>query len=641
MEPGHGQCKAVVLKSIKKMNKAEIIDGLLELLLKHRRTQFKREDFSEIEKALKMGIIHRLDLETELYEIDMEAPTLMEAFWEMAKVKVGPFPKNIPEVSQKIERLDEILKEENGIKANVIGTYSAILRGLHVFLLGKLEEQGVDVGTYYEDYLGHKAELKVRLFHFDRCFFRFLPRSGYPADRVLKLCKLGLANEDNYNVLDFARLLAKANFGLANEVYARIKKGDGTLLKGFRTNLAIGLYNGGMHELFEEYKERITEEPDEAFRFFQVIDKKDKKTLETIFGIVASDDREENRVRKADVLSMLINHQGATKKIRQRSFDLIKSYFESENEEVKHGVLWSINYITDFEEERFGILMAYLTKTSNFKVLTNFFWRFKDPKYMYGLLRACYYQAWGRSSISFFKEAIGHFWQVNRDASEKQIFAMFDPQRQLGLLPVEVLMCGYMNPLPVDLLKLDSEDKQINAIRCICIFPHSFDSLLPIVLKLKDSKFPKVNLYLKERLAQLIVEVYHELLFESIKGLLGTTAKDKMFLREMTKAFDRHKEIKVLKDSVDDLNPMQNERDFMDLFYNLEHERRSILMEEIHQSKDSFMSHAKRSVIVRGNAWKMPEKEEITPLQRFAAGHWMHGNAVLNPDLFELELRNI
>tara|TARA_Y100001968_G_C19074996_1_gene580233 strand:- start:472 stop:666 length:195 start_codon:yes stop_codon:yes gene_type:complete len=64
-------------------------------------------------------------------------------------------------------------------------------------------------------------------------------------------------------------------------------------------------------------------------------------------------------------------------------------------------------------------------------------------------------------------------------------------------------------------------------------------------------------------------------------------------------------------------------------------------MEEIHQSKDTFMSHAKRSVIVRGNAWKLPEKEEITPLQRFASGHWMHGNAVLNPDLFELELRNI
>jgi len=308
---------------------------------------------------------------------------------------------------------------------------------------------------------------------------------------------------------------------------------------------------------------------------------------------------------------------------------------------MAHGVLWSTTYIKDFEEERFSVLMAYLKKTSNFKALSNFFRRFNDPKYMYGLLRGCYYQAWGRTSIEFFKESIGHFWRVDKEASQRQILAMFDPKRELGLLPVEVIMCGYINPLPVDLLQLDSAEKQINAIRCICIFPSSFDSLLPMVLELRNSEFPKVKTFLKERLTQLIVEVYHGMLFESIKRLLNASAKDKKFLKEMSKAFKRYQEIKDLKDSVNDLNPRQNERGYMELYQSLEHEQRSKLMENIHQREGSFMSHAKRSVIVRGNAWKSTEKEEITPLRRFAAGHWMHANAVLNPDLFEFELRNM
>ncbi|MAU14141.1 MAG: hypothetical protein CMH46_01200 [Muricauda sp.] len=617
------------------------IEQALEFILKTKKSQFQRRDFKNVDALVELGIAKLINKELELYEFETNAPLLTKALYGLSVQKMGQLPIDIPNAFQKLDEFEEVLKKEQGIAPNVIGSYSTFLRGLKGYVLFQLEQKGVDVGGFFEGLMKNKGQRENQLFLFEDSFFRFLPNSRYPAPRIFALCKLAMENDEAYYVLDFARSLPYKNKELAQELYELSKGHKLAKEKGFVTNLAVGLYNSCKVELFEYYRTLIAVRPNEAFRFFQVIDKKDRKTLEAILGIVASDDREENRVRKAYVLSTLIVHQKATKKIRQLSFDLIKSYFESENEEVKHGVLWSTNHITNFEEERFGILMAYLNKTSNFKVLTNFFWRFKDPKYMYGLLRACYYQAWGRSSINFFKEAIGHFWQVNRNASEKQILAMFDPQRQLGLLPVEVLMCGYINPLPVDLLKLDDEDQQVNAIRCICIFPHSFDSLLPIVLKLRHSKFPKVNLYLKERLVQLIVEVYHEMLFESIKRLLGTTAKDKNFLNEMAKALDRYKEIKALKDSVDDLNPRQNERDYMELFYSLEHERRSILMEEIHQSKDTFMSHAKRSVIVRGNAWKLPEKEEITPLQRFASGHWMHGNAVLNPDLFELELRNI
>jgi len=626
----------------KQENKSKkLIGQALKFILKSKKNQFQGKEFKDVDGLLMLGVVKRLDGGTELYEFDTNAPLLTKALYELYEQKQGPLPTDISSAFKKVDELEEILKKENGIAHNVIGTYSTFLKGLKGHVLLQLEQRGVDVGNFFKNLIKNKHQRENQLFLFEDSFFRFLPKSGYPASRMFELCRLAMEQDESYYVLDFARSLPYQNKKLGQELY---EMGEGDELvesKGFVINLAVGLYNLSNKGLFGHYRNLIQEKPNEAFRFFQVIDKENRKTLEAVLNIVALDEREENRVRKTDVLCDLINHPKATKKIRKQCFDLIKSYFESQEDSVAHGVLWSSTYIKDFEEERFHILMAYLQKTSNFKALTNFFRRFKDPKYMYALLRECYYLAWGRTSIEFFKESIVHFWQVNRESSEKQISAMFDQERQLGLLPVEVIMSGYINPLPMDLLKLDSEAKQLNAIRCICIFPHSFDSLLPMVIQLRNSKHPKVKAYLKERLTQLIVEVYHELLYNSIKELLGSTAKDKKFLKEMSKALERYRKIKELKESVNDLNPKQNERDYMQLFYSLEHERRAKLTEDIHQREGSFFSHAKRSVIVRGNAWKLSGKKEITPLKRFAAGHWMHGNAVLNPDLFELELRNI
>ena len=618
----------------------KLIERVLNFILKSKKTQFQAKEFENVEDLVKHGIVKKIDEQTELYEFETDAPLLTNAMYELCEKKVGSFKSDILGAFQQVDEFEEILKKEQGIAKNVIATYSAFLRGLKGYVLLQMEQKGVDVGFFFESLIKNKGKRENQLFLFEDSFFRFLPNSGYAASRIFTLCKLAMENDEAYHVLDFARLLPYIKKDLAQQVYDLSQGDELAETKGFVTNLAVGLYNSGNKELFGHYGKLIHNKPNEAFRFFQVIDKKTRKDLEAIHGIVAADEREENRIRKTDVLCALINHRKATKNLREQSFNLIKSYFECQDDTVAHGVLWSSSYIQNFEEERFHLLMAYLQKTSNFKALTNYFRRFNDPKYMYNLLRQLYYMAWGRTSIHLFQDSIGHFWTVNREASEKQISAMFNPERQLGLLPVEVIMCGYINPLPMDLLQLETMEKQKNAIRCFCAFPHSFDKLLPQLLQLRNSKFPEVKAFLKEQLSRLIVEVYHKMLFESIKGLLDDSAKDKKFLKDMSTALERYDKILTLKDSVNDLNPTQNERDYMQLYYSLEHERRTKLIEDIHNREGSFMSHASKSVIVRGNAWKLAGKEEISPLGSVSTSHWMHRKAVLNPELFELELRN-
>lgn len=86
-------------------------------------------------------------------------------------------------------------------------------------------------------------------------------------------------------------------------------------------------------------------------------------------------------------------------------------------------------------------------------------------------------------------------------------------------------MSGRDNPMQIDLLKLKTEEDQILAITMICKFPHSFDKLLPILIQLKDSKFPKVIENLQMQLSVLVYECYNETLIEWLENLIPKSRK--------------------------------------------------------------------------------------------------------------------
>jgi len=297
-----------------------------------------------------------------------------------------------------------------------------------------------------------------------------------------------------------------------------------------------------------------------------------------------------------------------------------------------------IHRLKAYEAKKYELLIVYLGKTSNYNIIKDFFWHFNDPKYVFHLLQNVYKVKWVRNSISIFEDSILHFWSVSRDATEKYILKMFDPKFKFGLLPVEVIMCGYGSPLQINLLELKTKNEQEKAIDCFCLYPHSFDRLLPILLELRKSKFRAVKQKLESRLGLLIIESYHGLLYDAVSNLLSKSKADKMFLERLKKPLNLYENIKNLKNKVNDLNPFMNEKDLFNYYIELEKEIHSKMMNEM--GKSSFLREiTKNTIIVRGNSWKFPNKE-VMPLAHIKSEHWIDKRAYLNPDLFELTLNN-
>ena len=125
--------------------------------------------------------------------------------------------------------------------------------------------------------------------------------------------------------------------------------------------------------------------------------------------------------------------------------------------------------------------------------------------------------------------SLNHFLDTNKEETEEQILNLFN-FRKYSLLAVKIILSDHSGVYSVDLLKLLKQEAQLFAIDSICNYPHSIDDLLPLLLKLKESKFKEVKDYLQTKLAELIFEVYHESLLDLIKKNLTNSQKDKNFL---------------------------------------------------------------------------------------------------------------
>ena len=106
-------------------------------------------------------------------------------------------------------------------------------------------------------------------------------------------------------------------------------------------------------------------------------------------------------------------------------------------------------------------------------------------------------------------------------------------------------------------------------------------------------------------------------------------------------AFTYYSKIKEVKNNNKHLDPLENERTLVELYYRLEDENKAEMINEISNGKDSILGEMTKSVIiVRGNSWKLEGKDEITPLNLIRSSSVLDSRAFKNPDLFESNLNN-
>lgn len=619
------------------------ITDLIHYTFENRKGKYEFSEIPDYDVLLKEEVLKIAEKDPQHFEINLDSFLFNEVLLNIAETELKrKLPDNIVDALLFIDDFENHLK--NKYQLDILSKeYTNSVNALKAFVLTILNNQ-LSVYDFYVELVKDKQQNKKDRSGFIDLYFHFLVISNSSEEIILQSC-IEYNNNEKYSsnyTYNFLGGLGKNHSTLAKQLVEFGIKNDFQKYSVFIPNLLIGLYNAGHSDTFDYTILIFEKDPITAMKAFSGYNLSNGSEIKQLFELL-------NKIEpitvelvnlKSVLFCIFIENDKTSSEIKKKCFEEIIKLLNSEDHKIVDAVFQNVQYSLDsHEHEKYSLLNIYLNNTKNFNVIRDFFYNSNDPKYLFDLLIRNYDVSGFRGSIDLFTNSLNHFLDTNKEETEEQILNLFN-FRKYSLLAIKIILSDRSGVYRIDLLKLSKLETQLFAIDSICNYPHSIDDLLPLLLKLKESSFKEVKDYLQTKLAELIFEVYHESLLNIIKKNLTNSKKDKDFLIPLQKAFDEYSKMREFKAKIKDLDPTENERNLMDLYYRLEHENQAKMMKNTDKDENSFLSSVKNMIIVRGRAWKNEDSENVLPLGYFESSMMVDTRAYKNPTVYEQNLEN-
>lgn len=613
---------------------------IIEKLLRYNQRSFATTELKRTDYLLESNILKENKDNAESLDLIISQSFLLEI---LNYVKCDYKEMTFNNISESFKTIDNFKKKKSkDFGINVGNRLIDLFKDLKIFVLQKYEDKkSINLNDYFlqifEDYPTDSNSYDI-----SRIFFEYLPSSNFSIKEIANICSSAFEKENlTHSVIIFLRDYAKTNVEKATRLLNYLDKENSSLR--IQSHLLIGIFNGGEIKTFDTALAFKDQELLECLFVLGRINYQNKSQIQRAFETVENIQILDINLasEQAYLLVHLINNPETPKNILKKSFNSLNTLLIEGSTEIIDSVFHIITYhLKDYDYDKYTLLLNYLSKTSNFKIIDSFFYQIKDPRYIFDLVKSCFSANPNyRFPIKIFQGAITHAWNMNEKKTEVLILDLFDEHPAFSILAVNIILSANKGVYQVGLRKLKKKQTQINAIKGFCKSPTFFDKLIPILLELRKSKFPEVVKILQKELSDKVFYSYHESIFKIIDAGLSNTKKDKEFIKPIKKALDNYNELKNLKASIKDLDPRENESDLMHLYYRLEREEKAKMMNKINNDENSFMKFAKNTIIIRGNSWKINDRG-VSPLGNIESKMLVDENLYLNPDLFEYNMDN-
>jgi hypothetical protein len=479
--------------------------------------------------------------------------------------------------------------------------------------------------------------------NFEKYFFKALLHLGID---VKEICRILLATEGaqqntNYEKSEFVIKLANVAFDYALQLYKFGKLNGLNDRPHLCALLLAGLYNNGYEDALPESMNLFNTKQDIAIIFWGAIKNRPSELIDHIINLYDHINKEDIETVRHYVFTLqkLLQHAidgEYVERIFHIYFQLLGLMDEAITNCVWNTLSWSIE---GYEEQRYDLLKAALNnKFIKGYFIKDYFHNFKDPSFFFEFFAISYTANKSRTNIEIFTNGFEHFTSSDYNKTEKEILSLLAHENIHLRIGISKLWIGSrINRKPLNILLLASEVEQLRALEGLVMFPYGINDILPSLLIARKSQYPNVIIYLQQTLCTLVSEAYHEYIYELIEKELENTSADKKFLKPIKQCLSTYTKIRDNKKAHNDLNPLTNEKSLVQLYYNLEREKNAQSVEDINNDEHSFLSQIKSVIIVRGNSWKIEEKD-ISALGHVEASIPIDMRIYKNPDQFEIQL---
>lgn len=622
----------------------EIIKNCLErksLIVNHNKIDSSQllgnEDFKEINSSE--------------FEINLESESNKSSILSIAIEKLGrTVPTDISDAVKFIYDFEEELKkpETNVSWAGLIDLKYAMTG----FVLAKIHNEGKgNLVEFVLNRLKNKNKDEVHLRAIEAYFFEALISINMTSREFFETIRSYNSTVSKPNLshraITFAQKIAQQKTDVAKQLYEEIISCDdwenefGVL----PAHLLIGIHKTDPNYSFEKANEVLTSNPVHSLAVFGRIEfsteKEIQDTLKIIDELNPNDEQTVNQL--IYLLTAILKSKFVTDAVTEFCFQQFQNLFDSQITNNKGMVVDAMtNWIENHEKERYDFLLQNHGRFGDLNLIDGYFSNFKDCTFFFQFFQSVYRALDGKMPPGLFSDSVNHFSRENTDKAERFILDFLSHQdlfwRKAGMHLIKMKDIGVHQ---VNLLRLETEIEQLRTLEVLTEYNWNLEEYLPMVLALRNSPFTAVRKELQKELSKLTFESYHEVLVEKITNLLTKSADDKKFIRPIKEALKKYHKLVEVKSSIKDLNPAENERSFMDLYYRLEHENQAKMMNEIKSGKGNFLtSFFKSSIIVRGHSWKLEGKDEVVPLAKIEHSFSIDARAFKNSELFEHQSNN-
>lgn len=529
-----------------------------------------------------------------------------------------------------IDSFFESKKQKYGY-TNILNAYSEIEVGIKIYLIVSFYSNGTDIITYYNS-LKRKERLKIHTEIFNALVILDIPF------KVLLNFLLKHVEKYSYEIISFCTSLcnknpqkARAFFDYVNSLKYNQK------FFYILSHISIELYPND-DEFYYQNTTRLLSK-NSALGYF-ILGRLKYTSINHIVDCFRLSEKVNTQKEIDGLLQIpylyksLIENKNTTDEVRLSCFAKLGELFNIENETLRNVIFDTTSSINNYEDEKYQLLFRVFLQKSHiyYKRLGHFFRQFKNPFYLFHLIgNICvYYSNSNNNNNKIFFESFNHFWSNNYESTKKELISFLANDIPcLRLAAVDLIRALK----PYQMISLDLiEESEISQLRIVeVLFFSSYfniEQLLDLILSFRLSKHQSVLDYLSRKLSLLIFDSYNEYLY---KEIIKRT-EDKAFLKPLSVALDEYNKICDIKNEINDLNPLENEKEYINLYFRLEHESQNKLMKKLDE-KNVFSQIAKKSIIVRGNSWKVGDND-VSPLISHEYQMTFDKTAYKNPDLF-------
>lgn len=610
---------------------------LINLYFERKNNQFSILEIIEVETLLNKEIVLRTD-NPNFIKLNPNSFDLNRIVINQIESETGKNTSiDIIESFKLIDSFLESKKQKYGY-TNILNAYSEIEVGIKIYLIVSFYSNGTDIIAYY-DSLKRKERLKI---HTE--IFKALVILDIPFEVLLNFL-LKHVEKYSYEISSFCTNLCNKNPQKARAFfdYVNVLKYNKKYFY-ILSRISIELYPND-NELYYQNTIKLLSK-DSALGYF-ILGRFQYTSIDHIVDCFRLSEKV-NIQKEIDGLlqipylyKSLIENEFTPNDIKELCFKKFEELFLRGNDDLKNEIFQISSGIKGYEERRYSLLFkTYLSSSENyFNRISQYFREFENPQYFFHLLgNLCLISARNnkRFDISIFEEAFKRFWRKYKiETSEELLRLLTYDNPSLRLPAVDLIRSLQKSEIAtINLAIINNETSQLRALEALIYSSYyNIEKLLDLILSLSKSSYTSVIEYLQKKLAELIYYSYNDLLYDLIKDRIN----DKNFLKPLNEALLNYHNMCDKKNEINDLNPLENEKEYMNLYYRLEKEQMQKMMSNSH--KGTFLEIVKNSIIVRGNSWKIGDNE-ISALGKFESSMSIDKSMYKNPDLSDYKKNN-